>query len=141
MGLWGGGVSLSNSLIPELLVCSLTFRMLSWEERICSVGSETETWFGLLHWLPRTAQCVVTTVTNRSSFVELFALKALTALRLLPKVRVSHSVLITKIPQVKGPIKYTWVFLLPKDSQIPLPSHLLKDKSISVSKEINFVLK
>lgn len=119
------GASLSYPIMPELLVCPLSFRMLNWEERGCAIGKETETWFYFLHLLPGTAQYVVTTVTDSSSFVELFALKALTALRLLSKVRVSHSILITKIPQVKGPIKYTWVFLLPKDSQIPVPSHLL----------------
>ena len=85
----------------------------------------------------QTAQCVVTTVTGSSYFVEL-ALNALPAFTLQPKVIVPHSVLITEIPQVKGPIKYTWVCLLPKDNRIPLPSHLLKDKSISVSKEVLF---
>lgn len=46
-----------------------------------------------------------------------------------------------KIPQVKGLIKYTWVFLLPKDSQIPLPSPLIKDKRVSVSKRNEFCSK
>lgn len=88
----------------------------------------------------QTTQCVLTAVTDSSSFVE-FALNALPAFTLLPKVIVPHSILIMEIPWVKGPIKYTWVFLQPKDSQLPLPSHLLKDKRLWVSKELNFVLK
>lgn len=105
------------------------------------MGSETDTQFYFIHLPSRTSQCVVTAVTGSSSFVELFALNALIAFTLLLKVVVSHSVLITKIPQVKGLIKYIRVSLLPKDSQIPLPSHLLKDKSISVSKRNAFCSK
>lgn len=80
-------------------------------------------------------------VTDSSSFVELFALKTLIAFMLLHKVIVSLSFLTVKIPQVKGLIKYTWVSLLPKDSLIPLPSHLLKDKSTLVSKRNEFCSK
>lgn len=87
------------------IVTPLTFcpkKMLNWKLN--------ETWFYFIQLPSRTSQCVVTAVTVSSSFVELFALNARIAFTLLLKVAVSHSVLITKISQVKGLIKYTWAF-------------------------------
>ena len=70
-------------------------------------------------------RCIVTTVTDTGSFVEHIALAVYTLLYGLTLF--SHR---RKIPQVKGLIRYT--------VKIPLPSHLLKDKIISVSKRSTF---
>lgn len=66
-------------------------------------------------------RCIVTTVTDTGSSVERIAL---TGYMLLYDLTLfSHR---RKIPRVNGLIRYT--------VKIPLPSHLLKDKIISLSK-------
>lgn len=79
----------------------------------------------LLDLLAIQDRCIVTTVTDTGSFVERIALTVYMLLYGLTLF--SHR---RKIPRVNGLIRYT--------VKIPLPSHLLKDKIISLSKRNTF---